>query len=732
MRGVGLVSLLLCFSLACGDDDNSSVDGSLPDGAFPDGAAPDGAMLDSSIPTDASLGPAPLAVLYIHALDLWGQALPPAGATLTVRDGGAMVETTGWPEVRVALREAATLTVVLEAPGHHPMEVEVTFDGGDGDDALSASTSVATPLSDGGLLVAHGEEQVDVWPTLPAHRVILGLRHRYFSAQGAPARRGNDVTLYTSCDTAWAAVDAEIRGAEEYVHMASWWWESDFELIRDAETHPFLTDAERRETTVMSALESNAAISRVMIGQLVSQDGLLSNLSTDETIRLRGSTPGDDFEYMGQANETSGRFEFEVEPMAFSDRVFEQADDNELSLTDYRLDAEPLLDSVVPGPRSVDLNDWPLGISLEVQAASWHQKFSVMDGDVAFVGGMNLQAVDWDTEDHLVFDPRRMNFETSLARRMDVIARDRDTDTPPRRDFFTRIEGPVVEDVGAVFEERWSYLIDMDVTYANNASPFTAQPVAPAGDIQAQLTVTMPEPFWDHSIAESWFNAVREAEDYILVEDQYWRVPMLVDAIVERMEEVPGLELIVITRPMNELIDPGCEWTYITNEQVASRFPDRYTLLQIRAFDYTDNDFGIDETRGHFPEIYIHSKMIMVDDVFLSVGSANKNNRGIVYEGEMNLAVYDADWVKAERERLVAHMLPPGLGILGGNFWIQQLQEAASWNDYVYENWDDEGFDINLNGDPLPDDFRPRGFLYSMTFPDSNECLIEGVGPDMM
>ncbi|MFK8002095.1 MAG: phosphatidylserine/phosphatidylglycerophosphate/cardiolipin synthase family protein [Polyangiales bacterium] len=730
MRGRRLSLLLLSFALACGDDDGTSDGGS----AFPDGSAPDGFALDGSDasfvdagPADA--GPAPMALLYVHSLDLWGQPFPRGEGSLTVYSGGDLVARSSEAELQVALYEAGTYTLVLEAPGHHTMEATVTYDGGGADDALGATTPRSeTP---GGLLVAHGEEQVGAWPVLPTHRVLLGLRHRYFSAQGPPARRGNDVTLYTSCDTAWAAVDAEIRGATESVHMASWWWESDFELVRDAETHPFLSDAERAEATIISALESNSATSRIMIGQLVSQDGLLSNLSTDEPLRSRGAASGDNFEYMGQANETSGRFEFMVEPMAFSDRVFEQGESNGVPLADYRLDGETLLASVVP-PHPVDLNDWPLGISLEIQAASWHQKFSVMDGEVAFVGGMNLQAVDWDTEEHLVFEPRRMEFDTSLGRRMDVITRERQTDTPPRKDFFTRIEGPVVEDVNAIFEQRWSYLIDTDVEYADEASPFTAQPVAPAGDIQAQVTVTMPEPFWDHSIAESWFNAVNQAENFIFVEDQYWRVPMLVDAIVERMEEVPELQLVVITRPMNQLVDPGCEWTYITNEQIESRFPDRYTLLQIRAFDYTDDDFGPDETRGHFPEIYIHSKMLIVDDVFMSVGSANKNNRGIVYEGEMNLAVYDAAWVAAEREGIVEHLLPAGMSVMAGTAWIEQLREAASWNDFVYENWDDEAFDINLNGDPLPDDYRPRGFLYSMSFPDSDSCFIEGVGPDMM
>ena len=138
-------------------------------------------------------------------------------------------------------------------------------------------------------------------------------------------------------------------------------------------------------------------------------------------------------------------------------------------------------------------------------------------------------------------------------------------------------------------------------------------------------------------------------------------------------------------------------------------------------------------TQSYFANHSVHSKMFIVDDVFLSVGSANKNNRGIVYEGEMNVAVYDATWVGTERRRIIQQFLPPGETVMDAAAdWIEQLRAAASWNDFVYENWDDEGWDLNLNGDPLEERYQPRGFLYSMRFSDSSECLIEGVSADMM
>lgn len=45
---------------------------------------------------------------------------------------------------------------------------------------------------------------------------------------------------------------------------------------------------------------------------------------------------------------------------------------------------------------------------------------------------------------------------------------------------------------------------------------------------------------------------------------------------------------------------------------------------------------GAPVTHSRLGSIYVHSKSMMVDDIFVSVGSANLNRRGFFYDGEMN------------------------------------------------------------------------------------------------
>jgi phospholipase D1/2 len=48
--------------------------------------------------------------------------------------------------------------------------------------------------------------------------------------------------------------------------------------------------------------------------------------------------------------------------------------------------------------------------------ASHHQKFVVIDGDLAFVGGLDLTKSRWDTRDHAADDPRRVNSDNKSYR----------------------------------------------------------------------------------------------------------------------------------------------------------------------------------------------------------------------------------------------------------------------------------------------------------------------------
>ncbi|MFK7988422.1 MAG: phospholipase D-like domain-containing protein [Sandaracinaceae bacterium] len=682
---------------------------------------------EAGVPIDAGMdagprlppGTEPEALLEVVALDIWGRALAADVATLEVTRGGTAETTYGWPEALVLLESAGTFEVSLSAPDHAPIALTAEYAGGSELDGLTISGGGAGQ----GISLSHDVRTID-GVTLPVHTLYLGLPHLWFSTASRPPRGGNRIEMLYTGEEAWGRDAEENDDATDSGHVGTWWWGSDFELVRPSGTHPYLSETERAQNTVLARLDRTPAEVRVLVGQLYSQDGLISPITVDAPLQDRAMTPGDNFEHMGQANPSRGMIDFEVPPFAFRDVL-----DMTRDVDGRTFDAESPIESIVP-PRTLNLTDWP--IDVDFPHASYHQKFVVVDGDVAFIGGMNFRPQDWDAEGWAVFDPRRMNFDASAEDRLAVVNREALPDLGPRKDYMTRIEGPIVQDAEDVFHQRWAYLLDQTAEYSEYASDYTVRrDQAPIeGGVMAQVTATLPEPFNEYAIAETWFNAVGQAEDYIFIEDQYFRVPMLVDVIVERMTEVPDLRLVVVTKPISELVDPGCEWTHRTHQQLKTLFGDRYELYTLRAFDFTRDDLGPDETREFFADLDIHSKLIIVDDRFLSVGSANKNNRGIVYEGELNVAVLDDAWVRDVRRRVIQDILPEGVAVSDDD-WITQLREAGAANQLVFDAWDAEGGDINLDGAPLPDEYTPSGYVYPMSFREPSDCLIEGVGPDM-
>jgi phosphatidylserine/phosphatidylglycerophosphate/cardiolipin synthase-like enzyme len=688
--------------------------------------------MDGSVPGDA--GPA-LAILEIQMLDIWAQPLPSAGTTLSVRVGGESVATNGSPIATVSLIQSGQYDITLESEGHVPLEIAATFDGSSSPGGLTVGSPVGNLPQ--GVSISHEMRTVG-GRSIPVHTIHAGLRHRWFSAQGRPARRGNRVRLMANGEESFAQLATDLRTATDHVHAATWWWESDFELVRDEATHVTSTPEERQANTILGILDASPATKRTLVNQFLSSEGTW--VSSDAPLRERGAMAGDNFEFMGQANMTRGMFEFQVAPFSFGDRVRSSFPE----FASRTFDADAPIQSTVPShPVDLTFDVSLLPTSLDFELASYHQKFFAIDGRVAFVGGLNLQSLYWDTNEHRVFEPRRMSFGSSTEDRMAVAAHEAQSDQSPLKDYMTRIEGPVVQDVEEMFHQRWATQLESGAVYAENSSDFEViRDQVPYSDgVQAQLTATLPEPYREQAIAETWWNAISNAEEYIFVEDQYFRMPMLLDLIIERMTAVPTLELIVITNPIIDLPligepDPGCEWTYQMSEAISTQFPDRYHLFQLRSFDIQEVALSVtDETESRFQDIYIHSKMFIVDDVFMSIGSANKNNRGIVYEGELNLAIYDRNWVEAERRRILALVLPPGItpadAASGASGWVAQLEAAADANQQVWNTWDAEGGDINLNGAPLPAQYTPAGFLYPLSFGAPSECSLGFFGPDM-
>lgn len=638
-------------------------------------------------------------VVDLHVLDIWAQPLE-TKTVVVKRDGHpitASIEQGDTPEtLRAFLGTAPGIySLDVSAPDHVPLTLTVAFDGAN-IEVRDASTG-----PDGGragVSVARGRKALRT-RTVPGYDLFVGLRHEWFSAQGRPARSGNAVKLLMNGEEAWRNVHDRLLEAHSSVLASTWWWDSTFELVRD---DPFLAASYREQNTILAMLEASPAQKRVLVGQFLGSVSLVSWMSSDAGLRKHTNDPS--FLFMREGNDSRGRFRFEVPPVSFNERV----------MTSVAYDPSTVLDPDAPIPSTVPAHDVELTSLVDI--ASVHQKFTVIDGTTAYIGGMNLRSVDWDTSEHKAFEPRRLEFYATAAEREAAkqgCESCEPTDPGPRKDYMLRIDGPSVVDAIDVFERRWNNLIATRAADAKGRPPMGAidGDRSPKGDVTVQVTATMPAPYHEYAIAETWFNAVRKAERFIYIEDQYFRMPMLQDALARRMDEKPELKLVVVTKPVTTS-DPGCNQTRKSYAFFAERYVDRFAYLTLNTYDPS-----LGRANAYVP-IDVHAKMLVVDDVFMSVGSANKNNRGLVYEHELNAAVLDRNFVTASRHRMLASLAPDVPGTDDENVWFAYIRGVAKENTRRQA----------ANKDPKHAIQAPSGFYYTLDVPSS--CTLATVGPD--
>lgn len=633
-------------------------------------------------------------------LDIWGRDLPSATVTLDVPAGALALPDS--PPASRGIRLGSTPVswmARVEAPDHLPTAVTVSWDGS------GSREGYAVTAPEGTALLATGFELVSD-ARCPVLRVYVGLDHAWYAAT-ARAPSLNQVELLIDGEEHWASIYEAVSGARERVTWSTWWWDSEFQLLRDDVWTPPET---RWDLTALGLLESLEGVERRLLLNkfLGSADDVAGMLNLDAPLRAHAEQPGG-IEVIHQGNDTAvpvaGQVEVRTPTVDFAGRVSANP-----RFAGRALDK----DRQLPPPPDISL---PL--------ASYHQKAIVVDGDIAFVTGFNSMEGDWDTPEHDVFDPRRSHFYASQSE-WDAVADGEQLPAPIpgtgrdglRKDYGLRVEGPLARDVEAVLHQRWEHGIDRDDPYADRATSFALDPVeiGEQAGVSAQVVVTMPEPFPEQSILETHLKSIRNATELILIEDQYLRAPILNGAILDRMHQVPDLRLLVVTFPPDAWT-PGAQHTWVTHATFQQEFPHRYLAMELKAADLQiDEGWLWDDVSAQFPPIFNHSKLRIVDDVYLSVGSCNYNNRGYLFEAEMNVSVFDRPFVTDARRRVFERYLGPDLaaqltGEVTADFEL--LRDTAMGNAAVEAWWSEHAGDLDASEARATwRTFRPTGFIY--------------------
>jgi phosphatidylserine/phosphatidylglycerophosphate/cardiolipin synthase-like enzyme len=268
-----------------------------------------------------------------------------------------------------------------------------------------------------------------------------------------------------------------------------------------------------------------------------------------------------------------------------------------------------------------------------VDNGSHHQKIVVIDDELVFLGGLDLCDHRWDDMSHRNQNPLRVSRGRPHKPFHDIQA-------------FVRSRS-VAKALNGLIRARWLRAGGEDLTFLdhpiNDPLPGVEE-LLPLAAKEITLHRTDPHGSPDgtsmcQEIRDLYRAAFAAAEKLIYIETQYFSSHAISEALEQRLR-APNrstLEVVLILNMKAEKL----------KEQAAVGLAQAKELARIRAVAAeTGHHVGIYYTLpeckpGETPDqaTYVHSKLMVVDDRMMTVGSANCTNRSMGVDTELNLSV---------------------------------------------------------------------------------------------
>ena len=252
--------------------------------------------------------------------------------------------------------------------------------------------------------------------------------------------------------------------------------------------------------------------------------------------------------------------------------------------------------------------------------SSQHQKLIVVDDSVAFTGGLDLALRRWDTSEHSPEHPGRIDVSGCGY--------------PPFHDVQLMVDGPAALALAVLARRRWCR--------AHGTEP----PIDPVGDpwpedVPPQFTdvnvgIARTEPGFEgqlpvREVETLFLDSIDRAQRTIYIENQFMTSSEVANRLALRLRERPQLEVLAVS--------PRCYGSWIESRTLGDE--------RIR-FKRMLEQAGGSRVRVAYPAVNdgtvtvdtsVHSKVMVVDDRLLRIGSANLNNRSMAVDTECDVAI---------------------------------------------------------------------------------------------
>lgn len=281
---------------------------------------------------------------------------------------------------------------------------------------------------------------------------------------------------------------------------------------------------------------------------------------------------------------------------------------------------------VVRGSMWMDLARWARHRRIDFKfdnahpvGCSHHQKIAVIDNRLAVCGGIDMTIKRWDTRDHVEDDPRR-----KLPRGGQY---------EPWHDASMMMEGDIAGVLAELGDDRWiraggTPLAPIQPT-SERLWPESLEPDFENVEIGIARTRAAYRDWSEVKEIESLFvKQIARAKRFIYAESQYFASRAVAEAILARMQE-DDLPEVVIVHPAN-----ADGWL----EQQAM---DHARAELVRTIEEADQHsrFSLWIPYTGITPIYVHAKIMIIDDEIFRIGSANLNNRSMGLDSECDVFI---------------------------------------------------------------------------------------------
>ncbi len=217
-----------------------------------------------------------------------------------------------------------------------------------------------------------------------------------------------------------------------------------------------------------------------------------------------------------------------------------------------------------------------------------HRKILIVDGKIGFTGGINI------ADRYLEGKPK----------------------IGPWRDTHLQIEGDAVATMQVIFAADWYFVINENLTGKQYFPPLSEKQGTPV-----QISASGPDSDWK-SIEQAYFSSILNAKEYVYLTTPYLMPPQnIVSAL--KTAALSGVDVRIIIPEKSDAITPKwCSFSYV----------EQFLEAGIKIYFYQKG--------------FIHSKTLLIDNSFSTIGTTNLDFRSLETNFEINAFIYEKKFAR--------------------------------------------------------------------------------------